>query len=444
MSKTTVIIGNGIAGITAARYIRKRSDNHIIVISSESKHFYSRTALMYIYMGHMKYEHTKPYEDWFWKKNRIQLVEDFVTEIDIDSCVVKLKAGTAINYDDLIIATGSTSNFPNWPGVQNKGIQGLYSLQDLGLMETQTKGIKKAVVVGGGLIGIEMAEMLHSRGIHVTMIVRESNYWNLVLPENEAKMINREIVKNGIDLRLFTEVKEFRASGAGNVKSVITNLDEEIECEFVGIAVGVSPNIGLLEGSGIQTSRGILVDSNLRTNIPHIYAIGDCAEVQDPTTGRKPTEAVWYAGKIMGETVAQTIAGSPKKYMPGLWYNSAKFFNLEYQVYGQVPVSASDNLDSLYWEDDSGSKALRLVYSTQDSALVGVNSIGIRIRQNIAEEWIENGINIKTVVSNLLKADFNAEFSKKFHGHLVKVYNDNFQDKIEAKKKARALAIFNL
>ena len=83
MRKNVVIIGNGVAGITCARHIRKQSNFDITVISSESKYFYSRTALMYIFMGHMKYEHTKPYEDWFWDKNRIKLVKDHVTLIDI-------------------------------------------------------------------------------------------------------------------------------------------------------------------------------------------------------------------------------------------------------------------------------------------------------------------------------------------------------------------------
>ena len=91
MPQHILIIGNGIAGITCARIIRKQSNNDITVISSETEHFYSRTALMYIYMGHMKYEHTKPYEDWFWEKNRIQLVKDHVTSIDVKGKKVLLQ-----------------------------------------------------------------------------------------------------------------------------------------------------------------------------------------------------------------------------------------------------------------------------------------------------------------------------------------------------------------
>ena len=151
-----VIIGNGIAGVTAARHIRKRSDHQITIISSETKHFYSRTALMYIYMGHMKFENTKPYEDFFWKKNRINLVFDHVEKVVPSSNRLQLKSGATIPYDILIIASGSKSNKFGWPGQDLKGVQSPYGYPDLELMEENTKGINHAVMVGGGLIGIEM------------------------------------------------------------------------------------------------------------------------------------------------------------------------------------------------------------------------------------------------------------------------------------------------
>ena len=97
--KQVVIIGNGITGITAARYIRKNSDARVMVISSESEYFYSRTALMYIFMGHLKYEHTKPYEDWFWKKNKIDLVFGKVTEVHPDKNEILLSDNTVFKYD---------------------------------------------------------------------------------------------------------------------------------------------------------------------------------------------------------------------------------------------------------------------------------------------------------------------------------------------------------
>ena len=118
-----VIIGNGISGVTAARHIRKRSDHRITIISAETDHFFSRTALMYIYMGHMKYEHTKPYEDTFWTKNRIDLKRAFVESVHPDTKEVILENNETLRYDSLIIAVGSKSNKFGWPGQDLEGVQ---------------------------------------------------------------------------------------------------------------------------------------------------------------------------------------------------------------------------------------------------------------------------------------------------------------------------------
>jgi NAD(P)H-nitrite reductase large subunit len=196
-----VIIGNGISGITTARHIRKNSDKKITVISSETDHFFSRTALMYIYMGHMKFEHTKPYEDWFWKKNNINLVRGFVEHIDTEKKKLTLSEGNAMDYDQLVLAVGSKPNKFGWPGQDLKAVQGLYSYQDLETMESYSPTTKRAVIIGGGLIGVEMAEMFLSRGIEVTFLVREDRFWGGVLPKREGELISRHIKKHHVVLR---------------------------------------------------------------------------------------------------------------------------------------------------------------------------------------------------------------------------------------------------
>src|SRR5690606_36857133 len=116
-NRPIIIIGNGIAGITCARHIRKKDASVTIqVISAESEHFFSRTALMYVYMGHMKYEHLKPYEDWFWEKNRIELIHDWVSHVDVDSKTVDTSTGKRLSYDQPVLATGSKPNKFGWPG----------------------------------------------------------------------------------------------------------------------------------------------------------------------------------------------------------------------------------------------------------------------------------------------------------------------------------------
>ncbi len=352
--RNIIVIGNGISGITCARHIRKKSNDPIIIISAETDHFFSRTALMYIYMGHMKYEHTKPYEDWFWTKNNFQLVRGYVKHIDTDSKTLLLKDQNEIKYDILVIAAGSKPNKFGWHGEDLNGVQGLYSYQHLESMERNTRDIRRAVIVGGGLIGIEMAEMLLSRNIPVTFLVRENQYWNDILPEDESNMISRHIREHHIDLRLGTELTEIESDGKDGVCAVHTNKNERIECQFVGLTAGVTPNIDFLKNSKIETGRGVLVDKHFETNIPDIYAIGDCAEFRDPIQHRKPIEQVWYTARMHGETLAHTLTGEKIAYNPGPWFNSAKFLDIEYQVYGQVGNIPGANEEHLYWENTSG------------------------------------------------------------------------------------------
>ena len=423
MSKKVIIIGNGIAGITCARHIRKQSNFDITVISSESKYFYSRTALMYIYMGHMKQEHTKPYEDFFWEKNRINLVQAHVQEIYSAENNIQLSDGTKLNYDFLVIATGSKSNKFGWPGQDLQGVQGLYSLQDLQTMEQHTKDIKHAVVVGGGLIGIETVEMLLSRNITVSFLIREKSFWDTILPKEESEMINKIILHHKVHLQLDTELKEIKSHNAAKVTSVITSKGEEINCGFVALTVGVSPNISFVNDSGVEIDRGILIDNNFRTNIENIFAIGDCAQFKTPLDGRNPLEQVWYTGKMHGETAAKNIVGITIDYQPGHWFNSAKFFDLEYQTYGLVSAQKEDNEDWFWWQDKKGEKGIRILWDKNTLAFKGINSFGIRIRHEICNDWLNDNTPVKTVVQQLRKANFDPEFFKGYEKEFAAAFN---------------------
>ena len=178
--------------------------------------------------------------------------------------------------------------------------------------------------------------MLRSRDIPVTFLVRESSFWNGVLPEGESQMINEHIREHHIDLRFSTNLVEILADENGRARAVVTDKGDTIECNLVGLTAGVTPNIDFLKGSGIELGRGVKVNRFLETNIPDIYGIGDCAEQHEAIGNRRPIEAVWYTGRMMGETVAQTICGNKIAYKPGHWFNSAKFLDIEYQTYGWV------------------------------------------------------------------------------------------------------------
>ncbi|WP_306643647.1 NAD(P)/FAD-dependent oxidoreductase [Sanyastnella coralliicola] len=442
----TVIIGNGISGVTAARHIRKRSDDRITIISAETDHFFSRTALMYIYMGHMTYENTKPFEDHFWSKNRIDLMREYVSTIDYAKKTLQFSSGGTLAYDKLILAVGSKPNKFGWPGQDLDGVQGLYSYQDLELLEKNTHGplvkdpakkkVKRAVLVGGGLIGVEFAEMLLTRGIEVTFLVREDRFWGNVLPKEEGELVARHMIEHHVDLRLNTELAEVIPDENGRAKAIKTKDGETIECQLVGLTAGVSPNVAFLKGGELEIDRGILVDEYLKTNIPDVYAIGDCAQMRNPSKGRRPLEQVWYTGRMMGETVGATLTGTPTPYKPGYWFNSAKFFDIEYQTYGTVPARDLDGLSEFYWEHPDGKICIKIVFETATRRFHGINTFGIRMLHERFDKWLNEERSVDHIMEYLADANFDPEFYRTHEKAVVNKFNAEQGTAIVPKKRS--------
>jgi thioredoxin reductase len=393
--KHIVIIGNGISGVTAARHIRKNSKNQITLVSGEAPYFFSRTALMYVYMGHMEFKHTQPYENWFWEKNKIDLKQGFVNRIDTDDNCLIFEDNTSLSYDQLVIACGSKPNKFGWPGQDSKGVMGLYHKQDLEQLEQfapNNQVCKRAVIVGGGLIGIELAEMLRSRNIPVTFLVREKSFWNDVLPDQESEMINRHIREHHVDLRLSAQLREIKANASGQVTSVIIEeTGEEIFCDVVGLTAGVSPNIDFVKGSNIVTG---------------------------------------------SETLAQTICKHRTAYHPGHWFNSAKFFDIEYQTYGWVWAKPKENEARFYWEHKNGKMCIHLNYDKNTHQFIGINNFGIRMRHAFFDKILTKKKSVTYVLAHLSDANFDPEFYKKYASEIVSKFNQENNTSIELKKKS--------
>ena len=437
-SRHFVIIGNGISGITFARHLRKgNAKARITVISGESPYFFSRTALMYVYMGQMKWEHTQPYEPHFWKKNRIDLLQGWVKKISFDSKSLIFDSGETLNYDVLVVATGSKPAFFGWPGQDLKGVQGLYTKQDLETMEAITSSpMERAVIVGGGLIGIEMAEMLTYKKIPVTFLVRENRFWEQVLPEVEANMVQKHICEHAIDLRLGTELKEILSDAHGNARAVVTTAGEEISCSFVGIATGVTPNVDFLKSTALAIGKGVKVNSFFESSVPDVYAIGDCAEFDHPPgPGRRTIEQVWYTGRMHGETLAYNFCNKPVTYQPGVWFNSAKFFAIEYQTYGWVSPEPVNGVQDFYWEHREDKVSFRMSLD-QEGKVLGVLNLGFRLRHEFFDRVIRDKWSGEKVMQELAKGVFDPEFYSPYHLEIQATYQQQIGGAIVPSKKS--------
>ncbi len=411
-----VIIGNGIVGVTTAVELRKNDPKtKITLISGETPYHYSRPALMYIYMRDMKLKHTQPYENFFWKEQDIKLVYDWAIDFNFKEKVISLKKSPSIRYEKLVLAIGSKGNRYGWPGENLPGVLNFTNLQELEELEKRTKKNDKnfrVLIAGGGLIGIEVAEMMAHRKIPTTFLVREETYWPSALSSNEGRLIEKEIVEHGIDLKTKTEISKILANEKGEVGSVLTKGGKNIPCNVVVITAGVSPNVEELKKSDIKINRGICVNRKFETSVPDVYACGDCAEIYPGDKGQESVvELLWYTGKMHGKVVAANILGQNKEYQRGIYYNSAKFFSIDYHTYGKVNQNIPEEKE-LYYEAPNAKKSVRIVYLA--NYVIGFSTLGVRFRHRVCERWIKEKKNLDYVLDHLGEANFDPEFFQNF------------------------------
>ena len=181
-----------------------------------------------------------------------------------------------------------------------------------------------------------------------------------------------------------------------------------------------------MKASKIETHRGILVNRFLETSVEDVYAIGDCAEFREPLDNRRPIEQVWYTGKFMGETVAHTITGSKREYLPGNWFNSAKFFEIEYQTYGIVLNHLHEDQEEFVYEHPTDEVLLHFVFEKESRKFIGINNFGIRLRHPLFNDWLNRAATIDEVLMNLKSANFDPEFYKKYEQDVIDQFNAKF------------------
>ena len=403
-----VIIGNGVAGVSAARTIRRRDDSaRVTLISDEHSHFYARTALMWIYMRQLTLRDTEPFERWYWKEQRLELKQGRVIRIHTASRSLTLEGGETVAYDRLLLAVGGKANMFGWPGQDLDGVCNMTTLQDLERLEAVRPRLERAVVVGGGLVGIELVEMMLHHHVPVTYLVREPWYWDMALSEQEATLVQDQMREQGVDLVLGDEIAEIR--GKGRVEKLLTNKGAELPCQMVGIAVGVGSRISLAKEAGLEVDRGIVVDASFRTSAPDVYAVGDCAQINLPGEERPRLEKLWYTAQKHGLVAARAMLGEQAAYAPGIPYNSAQFLSLDYVTVGWMKRTRPELEE--HFENPSGTRdSVRISHA--DGRVMGFSMLGSRWNAGVLIRWIDQRRSPKWVRENLAQAVFNEEFRK--------------------------------
>ena len=417
-----VILGSGVCGIEAALALRRREPRTAIaIVSDEHDHLFSRPALMYVFAGQMTMRDIEPYDRDLFPRMGFERVRGRVAALDAAERRLTLDGGGAIAYDRLLLAVGSKARAAPWPGAEGPGVHAFVTLRDLERLEADARPGGRAVVVGGGLIGVEVAEILERRGLHVTFVIRETWYFPIALEAREAALVAEHLRAHGIDVRLETPMEEILRGPSGAVRGVRV-AGEEIPCDLVVAAIGVVPNTAFLAGSAVELAPGgaIEVDEGLRTRVPGVWAAGDCANVTWADGTRRP-EQLWYTARDQGRVAAASMTGDDAAYRRGTWYNSAKFFDLEYTTAGWVPVllDAENRAIALepgvttWFQRRPGTLASERIVCRGDR-VVGFNMLGGRWNHEPLLQWIHERRPLDWVLAHLHEAQFDEEFERRF------------------------------
>lgn len=343
-SPSYVIVGSGIAGLSAAEALRQIEPQADVCMVSEEPHdFYSRPGLAYMLRGDIPEKHLliRTREDL--RDLNVRRVNARVEKLVPDRHELVLAGGSRVPYDRLLLATGALAVPPPFPGADLAGVVKLDGLDDTRNILKLARRARSAVVVGGGITALELAEGLNARRVRVQYFLRGTRYWGDVLDEAESQIVMDRLRQEGINLRTQTQVKRAVGTG-GKLSAVETQAGETIPCQVLAVAIGVRPRIELAVAAGLKTNRGVLVDEFLRTSAPDVYAAGDVAEVMDPRTGKATLDVLWPIALAQGRVVGANMAGAMRPYLKGISFNVTMLAGLKVAIIGAVGGGVNEDL----------------------------------------------------------------------------------------------------
>lgn len=398
MSRNLVVIGNGMAGMKAVEEIISATPDafNITVFGSEPYGNYNRILLSPVLCGEKSIEDILINSFEWYEENNIQLFAGegkTVVRIDRLKKIVYAEDGTQAPYDRLLIATGSKPYILPLPGNDLDGVMAFRDIYDVNKMLSYSKNCKHAIVVGGGLLGLEAANGLAQRGMHVTVVHHNSTLLNRQLDKEAAQLLQHELESRGIHFKLSSATEEIMSNDKGHVCSVNFKDGSSLPCDLFVMAVGVRPNMELAQSAGIYCEQGIIVSDTLQTFDPSIYAVGECIQHRGQTFGLVAPlfdQAKVCANHLSGHGVAEykTLPTATKLKVSGIQlFSVGNFIGDEYCQY----ITFKDPDSKLY---------KKLVI--QNNQVIGVVLYGDSSQGAWFHSLMENQIDISSFRNSLI------------------------------------------
>ncbi len=409
-----VVIGNGIAGVTAAETLR--AEDHladIAVIADNSLPVYNRPALKDFLAGRASEDTLWMRPKSFFRDHQIRFSAERVVGIQVGQHCIQLQSGQQVGYHRLLLATGARARHLSCPGSNLAGITTLRTVADYQRVHNYLGNVRRVVVIGSGPLALETTEILLHRGYQVTHLLRHSALWSGVLDKTASDLVLQQECHRGVEVRLEEEIAEIVGRN-GQVTGVVTTRGAHIPCEMVIAAIGSEPVLDYLKESGIAYGRGVKVDGFMRTNAPDIYAAGDIAEITSAVTGHTRVIGHWYPAIQQGRAAAYSmldILDTSRSPHPGTGsgayvnaITSMFLFGFDFAAVGHTTMPKEGQG---YQEVVMGPKPY--VYRKallKNGIAVGMFSLGERKDALAFKRAIDHGVNLLPVASRLFASDF--------------------------------------
>ena len=401
-----LIIGNSAGGIGAAEAIRGVDKTGVItIISDEPYPAYSRPLISEYLANEYPLERMLFRPPGFYEKNNIRTIfSEKVVQVSFNEHTVKLESSRTLTWRKVLLATGGS---PIVPGIEGIGLKGIFTFNKFDdaraideLLNQYGRKVR-AVVIGGGLIGVSVTEALVKRGVQVTIVEMKERILNTILDKEASALEEKTLTRAGVEI--ITEHTVSKISSYLPDKATGVNLDDSrpIPCEMVIIAIGVRPRIELAPDSSIKTNRGVVVDFHMATSRPDVYACGDIAEAYDFVYSENRLTPIWPNAYLGGRTAGLNMAGIPTEYQGGTAMNSMKYFGVNIVSAGMV-TPPDDSYEVVSEKHDDIYKKVVL----KEGRIVGLVFAGDIERSGIVYNLMKDRVNVNSFKEALVADDF--------------------------------------
>jgi nitrite reductase (NADH) large subunit len=375
-----LIVGSGVAGTTAAGSIREHdTSGRIVLLGEEELPLYSRIRLPEYLAGRVEREKLVIRKPGWHADKKIELNTGIRAEaIDPATSRVRLADGSSLTYDRLLLATGASCFVPPIAGHRLDGVMTIRTVVDVERMQAGLKGSKSVVVVGGGLLGLELAGALNMLGLEVTVVELEPWLLPRQLDQQGGDLLQGMLEREGLRFRTAAKVAEFE--GKDSIKAVRLSDGQLLPASLVLVSAGVRPRVELAREAGLEVGRGILIDDSTATSAPKVYAAGDCAEHRGITYG------IWPAAEAQGWVAGARMAAASAAYTGTLPSHSLKVCGIDVFSAGHFDVDDQARCARTLGENTYRKLVVDQAGNTVGAILIGDVSERGRILQSLTSE----------------------------------------------------------